>query len=357
MTRPRRHGEIADTDAFGPFDRVAGVLSVGGVFDGIGLLAYGLHLAGLEHRWLCEVDPWRRDILARRFPDAVLYDDVRAVGHGAGWVDVIAGGFPCKGASTLGKLEGFGHPETVLWREMRRAVGELGPRYVVVENVSNLLALHDGAVWGEVLGDLASLGFDVVWDCLPAAAVGAPHGRDRVFAVATHTDRARADAHPAAGSSRPTVGERARAVAHAVGAHEGRDGGQRSEQAGRPDAARGAGAAADSGGERRQQVPGGAHGDEAPDARRREDDDHEPVGARSGVVPTAVEWGEYEPAIRRWEAIAGPAPEPLLRGVDARGTRRVERSRLSALGDGVQVQVGYLAGRHIIELEEGRLAA
>jgi site-specific DNA-cytosine methylase len=102
----------------------------------------------------------------------------------------------------------FDHAETVLWREMARAVGELRPRYVLVENVANILALHDGAVWGEVLGDLAALGYDVVWDCLPAAAVGAPHLRDRVFAVATH-----ADGGPVRQQAEPTAREQPSAVA------------------------------------------------------------------------------------------------------------------------------------------------
>ncbi|HET9598616.1 MAG TPA: DNA cytosine methyltransferase, partial [Anaeromyxobacteraceae bacterium] len=181
-------------------------MRVGGLFDGVGLLAYGLHLAGLDHAWLCEVDPWRRSILARRWPGVPIFDDVRAVGaDSAERVDVIAGGFPCKGASTAGKRNGFEHPETVLWREMARAVRELRPRYVLVENVANILALHDGAVWGEVLGDLAALGYDVTWDCLPAAAVGAPHLRDRVFAIAAHAeDAGRPAAEPAI--QQPRVG-------------------------------------------------------------------------------------------------------------------------------------------------------
>jgi len=129
-------------------------VNVGSLFSGIGLLDYGLHLAGLEHAWLCESDPWRRGILAKRFPGAVVHDDVQSLGGSP--VDVIAGGFPCKGASTAGKREGFGHPETVLWREMARVVGELRPRYVIVENVANILRLHGGAVWGEVLRDLAA---------------------------------------------------------------------------------------------------------------------------------------------------------------------------------------------------------
>jgi site-specific DNA-cytosine methylase len=427
------------------------VLICGSVFSGIGLLDYGLHQAGIKHAWFCEADEWRRGILRKRWPDARVHADVRHVGHGCEPVDLIAGGFPCKGASTAGKRNGFDHAETVLWREMRRAICELQPRYVLVENVANILALggtrqHDrcvcgwpyrrrglhlpeaeaevvhgscgrgdepeggagaegascgvrrdpkagpgcdgspcgemamdigrperrgdiaavaavpvaqdgagaigaeggrtpgcngdassmvasgsdgrgdrdcdadqgdesdwpddgtcpacgrdvvesssdvgGAVWGEVLGDLAALGYDVVWDCVPAGAVGAPHRRDRVFAVASYAD----------------------------------------------------GGGSQAGAQQDQRTPGGLRAPLRHDADRR--------GVR-------VEWGDYEPAIRRWEAIHGPAPAPLvqrIRGMDDRSAARVERSRLSALGDGVQCQVGRIAGEYIVSLERARLA-
>lgn len=276
-------------------------LTVGGLFDGAGLLAYGLHLAGFEHRWLCEADPWRRSILQRRFPGVPVFDDVRAVGAAADRVDVIAGGFPCKGASTAGKRTGFDHPETVLWREMARAIRELRPRYVVVENVAAILSVHHGAVWGEVLGDLAACDYDVEWDVLPAAAVGAPHRRERVFAVAAYADGV-------AGSQ-------------AVGG--------------------GGGPAPNRGPEPLERAE--RRGDDAADAA------------------SAVEWGGYEPAIRRWEAVHGPAPEPLVRRLDdgnpavRRLRARVDRSRLSALGDGVQVQVAQIVGAYILEREADRM--
>src|SRR5690606_11748812 len=67
-----------------------------------------------------------------------------------------------------------------LWVEFARIIGELRPRFVVVENVPALLARG----FGRVLGDLAARGYDAEWDCIPAAAVGAPHLRDRLFVVA-----------------------------------------------------------------------------------------------------------------------------------------------------------------------------
>lgn len=315
----------------------------GSLFSGVGLLDAGLHLAGWEHAWLCESDEWRRGILAQRFPGAVVYDDVRtlrgpfaadaaqtgrreAVGTGqqrgvgcdvgadshAVAVTLIAGGFPCKGASTAGKREGFGHAETVLWHEMRRIIGEVRPRYVLIENVANILGMAAapgepaGSLWGTVLGDLAALGFgDIRWDCVPAGAVGAPHLRDRVFCVARL-----ADAGDDARRSDEARRDHARANGTACGRPEGAD----------------------------------QHGAGGQDAASR------------GVT---VEWGDYAPAIQRWEAIHGQAPAPLVsrvRGVDARSAGRVDRSRLSALGDGVCVYVGRLVGEYVMSLEHERLA-
>jgi site-specific DNA-cytosine methylase len=153
---------------------------------------YGLTLAGFEHRWLCESDPWRRGLLSVRWPEATVYDDIRTLGDDLEGVDLIAGGFPCKGISGAGRGEGFGHPETVLWREQLRVIRIVRPRYCLIENVAKLLTIHNGACFGEVIGGLAESGYRLWWDVLPAAAVGAPHLRERVFIVAyADSDRGR----------------------------------------------------------------------------------------------------------------------------------------------------------------------
>jgi len=74
-----------------------------------------------------------------------------------------------------------------LWSEIVRLVGELRPRYVILENVANLLAgpsEQRGGWFGRVLSDLAECGYDAEWENIPASALGAPHRRERVWIVA-----------------------------------------------------------------------------------------------------------------------------------------------------------------------------
>jgi DNA (cytosine-5)-methyltransferase 1 len=97
-----------------------------------------------------------------------------------GPIDVICGGFPCTDISVAGKGLGITGPQSGLWSEYARIVGEVRPKYAIVENVAALL----GRGIERVLGDLAALGFDAEWHCIPASAVGAPHRRDRVWIVA-----------------------------------------------------------------------------------------------------------------------------------------------------------------------------
>jgi DNA (cytosine-5)-methyltransferase 1 len=154
----------------------------GSLFAGIGGIDLGLERAGWTGRWQVEWDPFCQHVLAHHWPDVPRYGDITRVD----WstvepVDLIAGGFPCQPFSFAGKQRGI-EDERWLWPEFARVVGELRPRYVLVENVPGLLAGHGGM--GHVLGDLASLGYDAEWDSVPAAAVGAPHLRERVWIVA-----------------------------------------------------------------------------------------------------------------------------------------------------------------------------
>jgi DNA (cytosine-5)-methyltransferase 1 len=158
-------------------------LRVGSLFSGIGGFDLGLERAGMEVIWQVENDPYCQKVLAKHWPDVPCYGDVHDVGaHNLAEVDVICGGFPCQPVSQAGKQRGQ-DDERWLWPQFARIVGELRPRYVLVENVPGILIRG----LGDVLGDLAELGYDAEWGCVSAASVGAPHLRKRIFIVA-HAD-------------------------------------------------------------------------------------------------------------------------------------------------------------------------
>ena len=158
-------------------------MTIGSLFSGIGGLELGLEMAipNAQTRWQVEQDAHAQKVLAKHWPNARRHNDVRQVGSkNLEPVDIICGGFPCQDLSIAGKQRGIDGARSGLWSEYARVIRELRPRYVVVENVTALLALG----MGRVLGDLAACGYDAIWDCIPAAAVGAHHRRDRLYLVA-----------------------------------------------------------------------------------------------------------------------------------------------------------------------------
>lgn len=164
-------------------------MNVGSLFAGIGGFDLGLERAGMRVAWQVEKDPFCRAILARHFPQAKRFEDVRDVGaENLAPVDVICGGFPCQDLSCAGRGAGLDGSRSGLWSEFARIICELRPRYVVVENVPALLTgkgkRWDRAPVGRVLGDLAEAGYDSEWARLSAREFGAPHLRKRVWIVA-----------------------------------------------------------------------------------------------------------------------------------------------------------------------------
>lgn len=156
------------------------------LFSGIGGFSLGLErTGGFKTVAFCEIEPFCRRVLAKHWPGVPCYDDVRSLtserltADGIE-VDVICGGFPCQDISFAGAGAGLAGERSGLWYEYARLIGELGPRYVIVENVAALLVRG----MGDVLGTLASLGYDAEWHCIPASAIGLGQRRDRVWIIA-----------------------------------------------------------------------------------------------------------------------------------------------------------------------------
>lgn len=377
---------------------------------------------GARTVWRSDIKPAAVKLIDHYWPGTNLGDITAIDWDNVEPVDIISGGSPCQDMSAAGKRAGMEDgTRSGLWSNMRDAIETIRPRYVVWENVrgaysaaadSNMepcpwcvgdTAGIDLRACGRVLGDLAELGYDAQWCGLRAADAGAPHGRFRVFILAADAEDNRRSSLVAGGSGSELAGssgDRWSAsnsdglVGPAGGSREGRPGAM--DQPGtlkrvvRPDRTS---AATDATNERPGRGGTSGHAPEvAADAGYQgsvadaEGDGRDAWRAESaGIVRGSdagergastladtqripVDWGQYEPAIRRWETVLGrPAPAPTVTGpkggqqlspdltdwmmgwpegwTNVPGIKRAER--LSLCGDGVVPQQALEALRRL----------
>jgi DNA (cytosine-5)-methyltransferase 1 len=160
------------------------------LFSGIGSFDLGLErTGGFRTVALCEINPYRRKVLARHWPEIQIHEDVRtltadALARDGIEIDAIVGGFPCRNVSIAGYSHGIRSGITGehsgLWDQYERLIEEIRPKFVIVENVRDLL--RSGL--DRVLRGLAALGYDAEWQVLPGPFAGIPQSRERVWLAA-----------------------------------------------------------------------------------------------------------------------------------------------------------------------------
>jgi len=157
----------------------------GSLFSGIGGFDLAAEWMGWQNVFHCEWNDFGQKVLKHYWPKAISYHDITKTNFTIhrGTIDIVTGGFPCQPYSMAGKRKGK-EDERHLWPNMLRTISEIQPRWVVGENVFGLVNWSGGLVFHEVQADLEAAGYEVFPYVLPAAAVNAPHRRDRVWFVA-----------------------------------------------------------------------------------------------------------------------------------------------------------------------------
>ena len=156
------------------------------LFSGIGgfsLAAQWVWGDDLEIIGFCEIEKYAQRVLQKNFPGVHIYEDITKLdGKDFKNVDLITGGFPCQDLSSSGKGAGIDGERSGLWSELHRIIGEVRPRYALIENVPMLI--HRG--FERVLCDLTSSGYNCEWQIIGADDVDppAPHRRKRIWIVA-----------------------------------------------------------------------------------------------------------------------------------------------------------------------------
>jgi len=164
-------------------------MNVGSLFSGVGGLDLGFERQGFSISWACDKERSCRKILAKHFPNATIYEDVRTIDPDkASPVDVVIGGFPCQDLSTGGQRKGLAGERSGLFYEFIRIVRDMPtrPSFVVVENVPGMLTSSNGRDFGIVLNEMVKQWSpkSIAWRTLDSRFFGVPQRRERVFVVA-----------------------------------------------------------------------------------------------------------------------------------------------------------------------------
>jgi DNA (cytosine-5)-methyltransferase 1 len=272
-------------------------MRVGSLFSGYG----GLDMAvGGELAWYSEIEPAACKVMEAHHPDVPNLGDITKVDWSAVEpVDVITGGYPCQPFSNAGNRKGK-DDERHLWPYVCDAIGAIRPRYAVLENVRGHLTLG----FADVLADLAHLGISARWGIVRAADAGAPHNRARLFILANTRSGSltgtSADGHGLSivtecgdGPDANTNSQRSKGPMQWAAGFKNKDfdvantSGERHGRGQRPQSVAGMGGTAES-------------------SRRQASTPRQKPGAGS-------HWGEYAPAITRWEVVTGRrAPAPTI---------------------------------------------
>ena len=158
------------------------------LFSGIGGFSVGLEATGkFKTIGFCEKDKFCQKVLRKHWSNVPIYEDIKKLDARKIKADVVVGGFPCQSISIAGKQKGK-DDDRFLFPEMLRVIKEVQPRWIIGENVQNLINIADGQILQGIHNDLESQGFEVQTFNITASSQGAWHKRSRVWIVAANTN-------------------------------------------------------------------------------------------------------------------------------------------------------------------------
>ena len=201
----------ADTDTGGR------ELTLGSLFDGSGGFPLGGVLAGIQPRWVSEIEPFPVRVTTKRLPSVRHLGDIHAIDGGKiEPVDIITFGSPCTDLSIAGKRAGLSGRQSCLFyeavriiKEMRCATHGKSPRFIVWENVTGAFSSSAGRDFQSVLTEIVRIkepqasevplpekgawpyadlllgdGWSLAYRVMDAQGWGVPQRRRRIYLVA-----------------------------------------------------------------------------------------------------------------------------------------------------------------------------
>lgn len=162
-------------------------MRIAALFAGIGGMEKGLHEAGHETLLTCEIWDPAVAVLGAQFPLVANYPDVSSLKSLPAETELLTAGFPCQDLSQAGMTAGIGGRRSGLVDHVFRLLDQRKVPVVVLENVSFMLSLDQGAAMDRLTTAFEERGYR--WAYRIVNSLGfLPQRRERVFFVASRCD-------------------------------------------------------------------------------------------------------------------------------------------------------------------------
>lgn len=156
------------------------------LFSGIGGFEAGLEESNVsgEIVFASEIDKFAKISYEANFPNHNLHGDITKIDakdipdH-----DLLIGGFPCQAFSIAGTREGFEDTRGTLFFDVARIIREKKPKFLLLENVKNLVSHDNSKTIRVILNTLNELGYTVDFTIINSSEAGVPQSRDRTYIV------------------------------------------------------------------------------------------------------------------------------------------------------------------------------
>lgn len=156
------------------------------LFSGIGGFELGINNSELKGDvvFASEIDKYAQMSYISNFKNHNLNGDITKISekdipdH-----DLLVAGFPCQAFSIAGKQKGFDDTRGTLFFDVARILKEKQPKYILLENVKNLVAHDSGNTFKVIINTLNELGYTVDFTIINSVEAGLPQNRERTFIV------------------------------------------------------------------------------------------------------------------------------------------------------------------------------
>jgi DNA (cytosine-5)-methyltransferase 1 len=153
------------------------------LFSGLGGFHLALQALGHECVFACEIDPDLAELYEKNF-GFKPFADIRNAYRKVPAHDILCAGLPCQPFSKAGEQLGFDCPQ---WGDLFEYVVKIlkrhKPRFLLIENVPNLLRHDEGRTWARVCDTLRDAGYVIEFARLSPHMFGVPQIRERALIV------------------------------------------------------------------------------------------------------------------------------------------------------------------------------